>query len=67
MPLVELRVLLFPYEFVAERVWELRPNVTAYDAWYVALAEALGAALATLDSALSREGGPRCEFVTFAT
>jgi predicted nucleic acid-binding protein len=62
--LVELRVLLFPYEFVAERVWELRPNVTVYDAWYVALAEALGAALATLDVALSRAAGPRCEFVT---
>jgi predicted nucleic acid-binding protein len=62
--LVELRVLLFPYEFVAERVWELRPDVTAYDAWYVALAEALGATLATLDVALSRAAGPRCEFVT---
>jgi predicted nucleic acid-binding protein len=31
------------------RIWELRPNLTAYDAVYVALAEALGAVLLTRD------------------
>lgn len=41
---------------------ELRPNITAYDAWYVALAETLGAKLATLDARLSRAAGTRCEF-----
>lgn len=62
--LVALGVDLFPYEPFAARVWELRENLTAYDAWYVALAEALGAKLATLDGALSRAAGPRCGFVT---
>lgn len=42
------------------RVWELRANVTAYDACYVALAESLGCALVTLDGRLSRASGPRC-------
>lgn len=62
--LLALRVDLFPYEPFAARVWELRANVTAYDAWYVALAEALGAKLATLDVALCRASGPRCGFLT---
>ncbi len=56
--LVALRVELFPYRPFAERVWELRENVTAYDAWYVALAESLGARLATLDAKLA--GPPDC-------
>jgi predicted nucleic acid-binding protein len=62
--LLELRVELFPYEPFAERVWELRQNVTAYDAWYVAVAESLGSPLATLDIRLSRAAGPRCAFST---
>jgi predicted nucleic acid-binding protein len=62
--LLALRVDLFPYEPFAPRVWELRDNITAYDAWYVALAEALGAKLATLDGALCRASGPRCGFLT---
>lgn len=62
--LLALRVDLFPYEPVAPRVWELRTNITTYDAWYVALAEALEAPLATLDTKLSRAPGPRCPFRT---
>lgn len=62
--LLSLRVELFSYEPFAARVWELRDNVTAYDGWYVALAESLGAQLATLDQRLSRAAGPRCEFAT---
>lgn len=60
--LVALPVALFPYEPFAERAWELRPAVTAYDAWYVALAESMDATLATLDGRLSRADGPRCSF-----
>jgi predicted nucleic acid-binding protein len=62
--LLQLRVELFPFQPFALRVWELRSNLTAYDAWYVALAEALGARLATLDARLSRAPGPTCAFVT---
>lgn len=64
--LLALGVDLFPYEPFASRVWELRENLSAYDGWYVALAEALGAPLATLDGALCRAAGPRCEFLTTA-
>lgn len=39
-------------------------NVTAYDAWYVALAESLDAKLATLDWRLARTPGCRCPFET---
>ena len=60
--LLSLRVDLFPYAPFAARVWELRANLTAYDAWYVALAEALDARLATLDLRLSQAPGPRCGF-----
>lgn len=42
------------------RVWELRANLTGYDATYVALAEALGAPLVTADGRLARASGPRC-------
>jgi len=61
--LVQLPIGLFPYEPFADRVWELRENLTAYDAWYVAVAESLGARLATLDARLRSAPGVRCGFV----
>lgn len=60
--LLDLRIELFPYRPLASRVWQLRDNVTSYDAWYVALAERLDAPLATLDGRLVRAPGPRCRF-----
>ena len=57
-----LRVELFDYASTAERVWDLRGTVTPYDAWYVAVAEALDVALVTLDAKLARAPGPRCRF-----
>jgi len=62
--LLSLRIELFAYEPFAMRVWELRDNVTAYDGWYVALAESLRAKLATLDLRLAKAAGPRCAFAT---
>lgn len=62
--LLDWRVELFAYAPFSARVWELCLNLTASDAWYVALAEALGAPLATLDGRLTRAPGPRCAFVT---
>ena len=61
--LVRLPIDLHPFEPVAERVWGLRGSVSAYDAWYVALAEALDVPLATLDARLARAPGPRCAFL----
>jgi predicted nucleic acid-binding protein len=61
--LLALHLDLFPYTPFGGRIWELRPNISAYDAWYVALAEALEAGLATLDAKLSRAAGARCEFI----
>ena len=63
--LVRLRAHLYPYEPLSDRIWELRPNVTPYDAWYVALAETLGAPLVTMDGRLQRAVGPRCDFEVF--
>jgi predicted nucleic acid-binding protein len=62
--LLDLPVALFGYEPLAQRIWELRDSLTAYDAWYCALAEALDVPLATLDRRLSRASGPRCAFAT---
>lgn len=62
--LLGLRVTTYPYELVGERVWALRRNLTAYDAWYVAVAERLGAPLVTLDRRLARATGPTCAFRT---
>jgi predicted nucleic acid-binding protein len=45
-----------------QRIWQLRDNVTAYDAAYVALAERLDATLVTSDSKLTAADGPRCRF-----
>jgi predicted nucleic acid-binding protein len=42
-----------------DRIWELRHNVTAYDAAYIALAEALDAPLLTHDAALASAPGHR--------
>jgi predicted nucleic acid-binding protein len=60
--LLDLRVELYPYGPLAERVWTLRDTVTAYDAWYIALAEHLSADLATLDHRLTRAAGPTCGY-----
>lgn len=60
--LMRLELDLLPFAPFAERVWELRRNLTSYDAWYVAVAEAFEYPLATLDRRLTRAAGPACEF-----
>ena len=47
------------HTILLERAWELRRSITAYDAVYVALAEALGAPLLTRDRRLARAHGHR--------
>lgn len=49
-----------PVVGLLERIWELRDNLSAYDATYVAVAETLGTALLTADARLARAPGPAC-------
>jgi len=57
--LAGLPVHRYPHDFLLPRVWELRGNLTAYDAVYVALAEALDALLLTRDKRLAAAPGHR--------
>ena len=57
---VALGLTRHPVHPLLGRVWQLRENVTAYDAAYVALAEALGCALLTADRRSARASGPAC-------
>ena len=63
--LMSLNIDLFPFHPFANRIWELRRNITSYDAWYVALAEALDCSLATLDLKLKNANGIQCDFAGF--
>jgi predicted nucleic acid-binding protein len=51
--LADLGLRRYPHRRLLPRIWELRHNLTAYDAAYVALAEALGAPLVTRDRRLA--------------
>jgi predicted nucleic acid-binding protein len=59
--LMELRLQRVPHHLLAGRAWELRQNVSFYDALYVALAEELEAPLITLDARLAKAPGVRAE------
>lgn len=56
-----LRIERAPHGPLLERCWELRANLTIYDAAYVALAERLGSVLLTGDARLANAPGARCE------
>lgn len=58
--LLDLSIELWPYEPLATRVWELRANLSSYDASYVALAEQTDAPLVTLDRRIARAPKVRC-------
>ena len=51
--LADLPLARYPHDAFLSRIWELRDNLTAYDAAYVALAEVLEAPLVTRDAALA--------------
>jgi predicted nucleic acid-binding protein len=55
--LADLPLHRYPHDFLLPRVWELRNNLTAYDAAYVALAEILNAPLVTRDRRLAGAAG----------
>lgn len=58
--LMDLPLQRFPHRWFLPRCWDLRENLTVYDAAYVALAEALDTVLVTADARLSRAPGLRC-------
>lgn len=58
--LLDLAVEQFPYFLLVPRAWQLRRNLTSYDASYVALAELLDVALVTLDRGIVRAPDLRC-------
>ncbi|MCY3850638.1 MAG: type II toxin-antitoxin system VapC family toxin [Acidimicrobiaceae bacterium] len=58
--LADLPFQRYPSSLFLQRAYELRFNVSAYDAMYVALAEALDCELLTTDARLANATGPRC-------
>lgn len=58
--LLDLPIAVYPTAPLLSRCWQLRDNLTAYDACYIALAETLGCALLTTDARLARAPGPTC-------
>lgn len=65
--LADLPLARFPTRGLMHRAFELRANVTAYDACYVALAEALDWPLCTGDRSLASASGPRCTMQLITT
>jgi predicted nucleic acid-binding protein len=55
-----------PHLPLLARAWELRDNLTAYDAAYVALAESLRALLLTADGGIEKASGVRCDVEVLA-
>jgi predicted nucleic acid-binding protein len=55
--LLDLRLTRYPHLVLLPRIWQLRHNLSAYDAAYIALAEKLGARLVTRDGQLASAPG----------
>jgi predicted nucleic acid-binding protein len=55
--LCDFPITRYPHDLFLPRIWELRHNVTAYDAAYIALAETLDAPLLTRDNKLASAVG----------
>lgn len=58
--IMDFSIDMYPIEAFIPRIWGLRENVSVYDAWYVALAEALDIPLVTTDHRLARAPGITC-------
>lgn len=56
-----------PVVGLLDRIWELRENLSGYDATYVAVAETLEAPLLTADARLARAPGPTCPVTVVRT
>lgn len=62
--LIDLPIEVYPTEPLLPRAWDLRNNVTAYDACYVSLAESLSCPLLTSEKRLARATTIRCPVET---
>jgi predicted nucleic acid-binding protein len=65
MDLHDLPVTRYPHYVFLRRIWQLRHNLSAYDAAYVALAEELSATLLTRDARLTAAPGHRARIEVF--
>ena len=62
----DMRLSRYSHTLLLDRIWELRNNLSASDAAYVALAETLNAPLVTTDARLARAPGTRAEVEVYA-
>lgn len=62
--LLALSIEQWPYHLLGSRVWQLRKNLSSYDAGYVAVAELADAPLVTLDRRIARARNLRCTVIT---
>jgi predicted nucleic acid-binding protein len=62
--LLDLQIEHWPHDLLSRRAWELRRNLSVYDASYIAVAEMITAPLVTLDIRLAKAPGTRCEITT---
>jgi len=63
--LLDLRMTRYPHDVLLPRIWQLRDNVSAYDAAYVVLAEKLEATLVTRDGRLAGAAGHAAKIEVF--
>jgi predicted nucleic acid-binding protein len=63
--LLDVRISRYPHFLFLPRIWQLRHNLSAYDAAYVALAEKLGATLVTRDNRLASASGHAAQIQLF--
>ena len=63
--LLNLRIARYPHFVFLSEIWQLRHNLTAYDAIYVVLAERLKATLITRDARLSAASGHAAQIEVF--